>query len=309
MKILVTGATGFVGACLTRALLTAGNEVNIFTREKSNTWRLNDVLGNVNNYKVDLRDQNSVESAIATIKPKIIYHCAVYGGFSFQRDTKAIIESNLLGTINLLNACVKTDFDYFINTGSSSEYGIKKHPMKEIDILEPIGDYAVTKAAATLYCQSEALQKKLPIVNLRLFSPYGPWDDPNRFIPYVIKSLLIGEKPQLANPLSVRDYVYIDDVIDLYLNIIKTKIACGSIYNLGTGIQHSIGEVVSKISENMEIDVEPEWGKFQTNKLEPQNWSADIDKTRSELNWNPIFTLDNGIHKTISWFKENIKGE
>lgn len=264
-------------------------------------------MGRVTNHEIDLRDAGIVEKAVAQIRPTIIYHLATYGGFTSQKDTSVIIESNLMGTVNLLRACEKIGFDCFINTGSSSEYGIKPGPMGECDIIEPVGDYGVSKAAATLFCRSSALEKGLPVFTLRLFSPYGPWDDPQRLIPYVIKSLLRGEPPKLSTPKSVRDFIYIDDVLDVFLKIIKAPVSGGRIYNVGSGVQVSIGEVVSMITKIIGNGLEPMWGKVKSQRTEPGSWVADIGKAKTELWWVPATSLWAGLSKTVEWFRENLE--
>lgn len=307
MKVLVTGATGFVGSCLTRRLVEMNYDVHIFTRSNTNKWRITDLLGRVNNHEVDLRNAGMVEKAVAKISPTVICHLATYGGFASQKDTFIVIESNLMGTINLLRACERTGFDCFVNTGSSSEYGIKSEPMSESDILEPIGDYGVSKAAATLYCQSRALEKGISVITLRLFSPYGPWDDSQRLIPYVIKSLLRGISPKLSTPESVRDYIYIEDVLDVFLKVIKAPVSGGKIFNVGTGVHYSIGKVVSMITKIIESKSEPLWGKVNSRRPEPGSWVADICKAKTELGWFPASSLWAGLNKTVEWFKDNLE--
>ena len=307
MKVLVTGATGFVGSCLTRRLVEMQCDVHIFTRNMSNKWRIADLSGRVTGHEVDLRDADMVEKAVAQIGPTIIYHLATCGGFAYQKDTSVIIESNLMGTVNLLRACEKIGFDCFINTGSSSEYGMKSEPMSEGDILEPVGDYGVSKAATTLFCRSRALEKALPIITLRLFSPYGPRDDPQRLIPYVIKSLLRGESPKLSAPKSVRDFIYIDDVLEVFLKVIKAPSSEGKIFNVGTGVQISIGEVVSMITAIIGNGIEPRWGKVNSQRPEPGSWVADIRKAKTELGWFPSTSLWAGLNKTVEWFRENLE--
>jgi nucleoside-diphosphate-sugar epimerase len=305
MKVLVTGATGFVGAALVRRLVEQGKEVHIFRRRESALWRIHDLLDKLISHEVDLRDAAAVERSVANIRPTIIYHLATYGGFADQRDTAAIIAANFLGTVHLLRACEKVGFDCFVNTGSSSEYGIKAAPMRESDTTEPLGDYGVAKAAATLFCRSEAMQQGLPVVTLRLFSPYGPWDDPKRFISYVIKSLLRGDAPRLSSPDSVRDYIYIDDVVDLYLKVGKAPQCAGEIINVGSGVQSSLGEVVSLVNEIIGNGITPIWGTVPSQRAEPQSWVADINKAKLLLGWEPATPLRAGLRQTVEWLREH----
>ena len=305
-KVLITGSTGFIGANLVRRFLKIGAEVPILTRTTSNKWRINDIFKDVNEYCVDLLDYEKLASIVLDIAPEIIVHTAVYGGYPFQKDIKKIIESDFIGTVNLVNACKKVDFELFVNTGSSSEYGIKSRPMSEEDILEPVNDYGVSKSAATLYCQAVAIREKIPIVTLRLFSPYGYYEDPTRLIPSVVISCLKGINPEISSPNSVRDFIFIEDVIDAYMKIIETSDIGGEIFNIGYGEQHSVGEVVNKIAELTGNNVRPEWGSAPKRVNEPNVWQADITKANDVLNWEPKYSLDEGLAKTIKWFRENM---
>ncbi len=304
-KVLVTGATGFVGACLTRRLVDAGYDVHLFTRAESDRWRIADLLGRVQEHNVDLRDRSSVEKSVSEISPKIVCHLATYGGFASQLESTAIYAVNFLGTVNLLRACEQTGFDLFINTGSSSEYGIKSQPMRENDFLEPVGDYGVSKAAAALFCSAEAREKDLPVITFRLFSPFGPWDDPKRLIPFVIKSFLRGEPPKLSTPTSVRDYVFIDDVVNSYLRLIENPHGGGEIFNIGSGQQYSIGDIVSQIAALIGTDTVPQWGATQPQRKEPVCWVADRSKAERLLGWCPKISLRAGLEKTIAWIRSN----
>jgi len=305
MKVLVTGTTGFVGSCLSRRLLEMGYEVHSFKRTLSNPWRLVDIRRNIVEHVVDLRDADAVGRVVERIRPQVIYHCATYGGFADQKDTTAIFESNVLGTVNLLKACERVGFDYFVNTGSSSEYGIKFHPMDERDALEPNGDYGVSKAAATLFCKSEGISKQLPIVTLRLFSPYGPWDDPRRLIPYVIKSFLRNEVPQLTLPTSVRDFIFIEDILDAYIAVVK-KPFLGEVFNIGSGTQSSLGEVVTIVKDLLHTSTEPAWGAVSKQRQEPCLWVAQNNKARNNIEWDPSTSLKSGLQRTEVWMQNNL---
>jgi nucleoside-diphosphate-sugar epimerase len=306
-KILITGATGFVGACLTHKLVEMNCDVYLFSRKTSNKWRIANILDSVKNFNVDLKDYDQTEQLVLAIKPDIIYHLATYGGYSSQKDFNKIMETNVFGTANLLNACAKIDFECFVNTGSSSEYGLKMHPMSENDVLEPINDYGVSKACATLYCQSLAKSTQLPIVTLRLFSPYGYYEEPTRLIPYVIKSCLLGENPKLTSASSVRDFIFIQDVIDVYLEVINSNFKHGEIFNVGAGEQHSIEEIVKIIIELTGNKVQPQWGALTRRLNEPDMWCSDNSKIRHSLKWIPKYDLRNGLKKTIDWVKDNLK--
>lgn len=305
-KVLITGSTGFIGANLMRKAIRAGADVSILTRKSSDVWRIQDKLGDVSQYQLDLSDYECLESVILKIGPEIIYHIAAYGGNLAQKDFRKIIESNYIGTANLVNACKKVDFELFVNTGSSSEYGIKTSPMREEDILEPVNDYGVSKSAATLYCQSVARNEKIPIVTLRLFSPYGCYEGHKRLIPSVILDCLRGENPKIISFEFVRDFIFIEDVVDAYLKVLCPKEIGGEIINIGSGKQHSVGEIVDTIIELTGEELAPETCGTPRWPNEPEKWEADITKAKKLLNWEPKYDLIRGLDTTIKWFKENI---
>ena len=305
-KILITGSTGFIGANLVKKSLKEGAKVYIFTRTTSNKWRISNNLQDVNEYCVDLLEYEKLEATILDIKPEIIFHTAVYGGYPIQGDVNKIIQTDIIATVNLVNVCSKNDFGILVNTGSSSEYGLKFKSMREIDLLEPNNIYGVSKASATLFCQAKAKSEKLPIVTLRLFSPYGYYEEPTRLIPSVIMACLAGKNPKLSSPESVRDFVFIEDVIDAYMKVIEISDIGGEIFNIGFGKQHSVGEVVNKIVELTGNNVQPEWGTVPKRTNEPNVWQADITKAKDVLKWKPKYNLEEGLAKVVKWFTENM---
>ena len=306
-RILITGATGFIGSNLLRRCIKGGADVFIFIRKDSNTWRIKDVMANVKKFLVDLTYKETIEKSVNKIKPEIIFHTAVYGVASNQSDRERMTAVNLKGTLNLIDCCKKIDYGLFVNSGSSSEYGLKTQAMREEDILEPFSPYGVSKAMAGLYAQKIARDCNKPIVTLRLFSPYGYFEDHNRLIPAVILSCLKGENINLSSPHSVRDFIFIDDVVDAYLNVFecRDKIS-GVIFNIGSGIQYRIEDVVKKIIKLTGSKVKPQWGFLKNPRVEPSCWQANQDKAEKELCWVPAHTLGKGLAKTIKWFKKNI---
>ncbi len=305
-KVLITGATGFIGANLVRMALKEGSEVYIITRKESDKWRINDVLTYIVEYNADLQDYDKLKCIISRIKPEIIYHTATYGGRPNQKDAVRIMQTNLIGTINLITACKKYGFDLFVNTGSSSEYGIKEKTMQEEDLLEPVNDYGVSKSAVTQYCQAIAKNEDLPIVTLRLFSPYGSYEESVRLIPSVILSCLRRKKPKISSPNFVRDFVYIQDVLDAYAKLSEVRPLSGEIFNIGSGKQCTVGDVANKIIELSGYDIEFDTGMPQGWPNEPKKWEADISKANDILGWKPKYDLENGLTETIRWFRKKI---
>ena len=146
----------------------------MFLRSSSATRRLDDIPGRLKRYTADLTDPASLRAAVLRVRPRTIFHCASWGGHPGQTDVPAIFGTNLAGTFHLLEACTEAGFDRFVHTGSSSEYGMKTAPMSEEDEPAPVDAYGASKAGATLWCRAAATSRGLPVVTLRLFSPYGP---------------------------------------------------------------------------------------------------------------------------------------
>jgi nucleoside-diphosphate-sugar epimerase len=303
--ILVTGATGFVGSNLLRSLKNTGADIHILARESSSLWRISDIIGDVKRYTPDLSDYESLKRAVREIGPGIIYHLATYGGNPRQDNFRTIMESNFFGTVNLVNACKETGFDLFVNTGSSSEYGMKAAPMKETDVPEPRNNYGISKVSSTLFCRSVALNENLPLITLRLFSPYGEYEDGSRLVPSVILSCLQGENPQITSRGFVRDFIYIDDIVDLYKRLPDAGVSSGEIFNAGSGIQHTVGEVADSVIRITGKPLKPVTGLPRRWANEPEVWQADMSKTSASLNWAPKYDLEKGLRKTVAWFRDH----
>jgi nucleoside-diphosphate-sugar epimerase len=305
-RVIITGATGFVGANLTRRLLQEGYEVNLLVRPGYTSWRLDAIRPDVRLYQVNLEDPSSVASAVAAVRPDWIFHLAAYGAYSSQKDVHRMVNTNILGTINLLQACLETGFESFVNTGSSSEYGFKDRAPAENEWVEPNSHYAVTKASATQFCRYTAQQHGLHVTTLRLYSVYGPYEEPTRLLPTLIACGMTGKLPPLVDGNVARDFVYVDDVNEAYLLAAKrTDVERGAIYNVGTGVQTTIREVVTVARQLMKITAEPEWGSMPDRQWDTNAWVSNNAKLRNELRWEPRNTFEQGFRLMVDWFQQD----
>ena len=304
-RALVTGGTGFVGSNLVRRLLQDGHEVGLLVREGHDPWRLADVSGQVRWISTNLESRDLVGAAAAEFRPQWVFHLAAHGAYSWQRDPQSILKTNVLGTANLLDACLKSGFEAFVNTGSSSEYGFKDHAPREDEALEPSSTYAVAKAAATLYCSQAARAAKARVATIRLYSVYGPWEEPQRFIPQLVARGLEGGLPPLASPDTARDYIYVSDVCDVYLRLARAAVEPGSVYNLGTGVQTTLSQAVEAARQVLGIAVEPTWKSMPDRRWDTSTWVADSSRIRERLGWSPKVELQQGLRLTADWLRDN----
>lgn len=302
-RAIITGATGFVGANLARRLLRDGHEVHLLVRAEHNPWRIKEIREDVRTHTLDFQDAATVSNIIAEIKADWIFHLAAHGAYSWQKDVRRIFDTNLGATINLLEASLAVGFEAFIHTGSSSEYGFKDHAPAENEWIEPNSHYACAKAAATLYCRHTAQAHDAHIVTLRLYSAFGPYEDMNRLMPKLIGHGLRGEFPPLVNPDIARDYIYVDDVCDACIAAARaTTAARGAVYNLGSGVQTSLRDVVEIARCLMKIPAEPHWGTMPSRVWDTSTWVADNRKIETELGWHPQCTFEQGLKMMIDWY-------
>ena len=308
--ILVTGGAGFIGANITREYIKKklNNQqikIHILVHPTESLWRLFDVLENIIVHVCDITDYDAIQKIIYLIKPTIIYHLASFGGMPHQNNQKIIFDVNVSGTINLFNACKDVGFDCFVNVGSSSEYGIKNVPMHEQMILEPVSDYAVSKAAATQFCLKEALINKLPVYTVRPFSVYGDYEIETRLIPTLLMTVIKKNEVSLSSPHFVRDFIYIKDIVDLFINIAEKKPQQHFIFNAGTGVQSSIQDVIILLQNQMQENIIVHWGSSPSRLWEPITWCADMTLVENVIGWKITTTLVLGIALSLRWFEAN----
>ena len=306
-RILITWGNWFVWANLVRKLVELWyTNIFLILRESSNLWRISDIIDRVHVKYWTLTNQNSIEQIIKQVKPEIIYHLAAAWAYIW-RDGKWVNDlftTNILWTINLLNACKEIWFEYFVNTWSSSEYWVKDHPINENELLEPNNEYWISKASATMYCSFIWKKFQLPIYTFRIFSAFWPYEDQSRLIPSLMLKYINNESPNLSNPNSVRDYIYVEDIVNYYLNIDEVEWKYWEVFNLANWKQYTVWEMANMVKEISNSDKNPNYWITSIKQYEPKMREADVTKTRNTFKINTM-DIFKGLILSYNWYLEN----
>jgi nucleoside-diphosphate-sugar epimerase len=299
MRALVTGAGGFVGANLVRRLRDDGHEVYATCRPGGDRGRLAG-LTDVVVSDVDLGLPGTAAALLGDVAPDWIFHLAAHGAYSWQTDAAKICRINLMATVALVEAAERQGVGALVHAGSSSEYGFKDHPPGEDERPEPNSAYAVAKAAATMYCSHRAAACGLPVITLRLYSVYGALEDPRRLVFTLLKRGLAGELPPLVSPDTARDFVYVEDVCDALVRAAgRAGTAAGDIYNVGSGRQTTIRELVECVRELLAVPVEPDWGSHPQRVWDTGSWCANTSRATDDLGWTASTDIRDGLRRTV----------
>lgn len=305
-KVLVTGASGFIGLHLVRKLVQKG--ANVITLSKSKNLLVKKItshIGKVENFKL-------LNKLLKTYNIDTIFHLAAQPLVEIGKSTPInTFEVNIKGTWNILEAARQNNVGKIIVASTVHVYGNNPNvPFKEEYFPQPSRPYETSKACADLLAQSFADSYNLPVEIPRFVNIYGPGDfNFSRLIPKVIKSILSGEQPEIWDIGSVRDFLYIDDAINAYLMLAQKKLVDGKrlrVFNFGTGKPIKIYDLVLKIIRlsnkkiKVKIDNRPEERSNEIKKQYPS-----VEKARFLLNWYPKISLDEGLVKTFSWYQKN----
>ncbi len=313
MRILVTGATGFIGSHLIRRLLNDGHDVGIIIRMNSDIWRIKDIYNQLDPFRADLSDTEAVSDVIRRFKPEIVFHLAAYYIVEHKpSDIIPLYNSNVLGLVNLLDAAFNTGVKLFVNTSTFFVYDGTRHSHLNI---KPVNLYANTKLHGEHACNYYA-ERGMKCITFRLFPPYGEMDNVRKFIPFVILSALNGETTELKTSLGYQkwDFTYVGDIIDAYMSLISTFMPYSpdtskshEIFDIGTGYSPTLRTVVNCILNMLNSKINPVWGTLPYRNNEVFYACADTSVAETRLGWKAKSTLFDGLKKTVDWYKGEIK--
>ena len=303
--ILIFGASGFIGVNLVKSIFEYRNDCFAITHNPRNAWRLR--LLNIPSENIlfcDISNQTSVKNIFNEVKPKTIFNLSAYGAYSKQDNINLIYQTNILGTLNILENC--SDVNVYIHAGSSSEYGLNSKSPSESDRLDPNSHYAVSKVSTSYLINYYAKFKNLLCANLRLYSIYGPWEEPDRLIPKLVECGFENAYPPLVNPDTTRDFVYIDDCVEAFIDTANniTFQNSGKSINIGSGTKTTLSELVAIIQKTFNIDHEPNWGNMKNRAWDTNEWYGNYNTAEEVIFWKPKTSLQVGLMKYKNWQNE-----
>ena len=289
--VLVTGASGFIGSHLCFSLRNLGAKVHATSRTVRKSPDLQW-------WQANLADVASVRKLFADIHPEIIYHLS--GHVTAAPDLALALstfESHVASTVNLLTVAAEMGCERFIMTGSLTE--------PQFSGAEPIpsSPYAAAKWMSATYGRMFQALYQTPVVTVRPFMTYGPKQNPDKLIPYVILTLVRGHIPKLTSGEWKADWIYVDDVIRGMLAATQVERLCQRTIDLGSGVIIPVRSVVEKLIALMGSSVRPAFGAMAERPAEEVR-SADTDYACKILGWKPEIALDEGLSRTIDWYKQ-----
>jgi len=296
-RVLVTGASGFIGGSLCRRLAGTGADVHAVSR-----GACDELPATVRTWQADLVDGDGVRRLFREIKPAVVFHLAGYVQGSRALDQVApALAGNLVTTLHVLVAGVDAGCERLVMTGSQDE----PSPGESCaTAFVPPSPYAAAKFAGSAYARMFRSLYDCPVAIGRIFMGYGPGQrDLTKLLPYAILALLRGEAPRMGTGSRLLDWIYIDDVVDGLLCLATSSQAVGQTVDLGTGIAHTARQTVETVARMMGSPLAPRFGEVPDRPLE-QVRVADVEATKARLGWAPAVDFDEGLRRTIAWYRE-----
>ncbi|RJQ51974.1 MAG: SDR family NAD(P)-dependent oxidoreductase [Actinobacteria bacterium] len=314
-SILVTGAGGFIGHHLTRRLVESGARVRAFVRYNSrNDQGLLELLDPALREEIDvqagdLRDPNAVSRAVHGTD--VVFHLAAAVSIPYSYvHPREVVETNVLGTLNVLMAAVEHDTPRVVHTSSSEVYGTAvETPISESHPLQGQSPYSASKIGADKLAESFQRSYELPVATIRPFNTYGPGQSARAVIPTIITQAIAAGRIYLGSTHPTRDLTYVDDTVAGFLAVASSEEAVGRVTNIGTGREISIGDVAAKIVEivGKDVPIVREEERVRPPRSEVEQLVADASKAESLLGWKPAVPLEEGLRRTVEWVSQHIE--
>lgn len=315
-KILVTGADGFIGSHLTEELVKQGFDVKAFSLYNSfNTWGWldtlpQDIMENVEVFTGDVRDPNGVREAMKGTDA--VFHLAALIAIPFSyHSPDAYVDTNIKGTLNVLQAAKQLDIDKVLITSTSEVYGTAQYvPIDESHPYQGQSPYSATKIGADRLAESFYRSFGLPVAIVRPFNTYGPRQSARAVIPTIITQLLAGkEEIRLGSLTPTRDFNFVKDTAQGFIEIYRSDKTVGEEINIATQNEISIGELAEELIKqiNPQAKIVCDEERLRPEKSEVNRLLGSNEKIKMLTDWEPRFTFEEGLAQTIDFFRDNLE--
>jgi len=311
-KVLVTGAGGFIGSHLVECLVEIGAKTKAFVHYNSfNRWGWLDyvdkkIKDSIEIFTGDVRDPYGIKKAMQDCN--VVFHLAALIGIPYSyHSPDTYLDTNIKGTLNVLQAARELNIEKAIFTSTSEVYGTAQFvPITEKHPINPQSPYSATKAASDFLALSFYRSFNLPVAVIRPFNTYGPRQSARAIIPTIIIQILSGKKKLKIGSLHpTRDFNYVKDTVNGFIKIAESDRTIGKVVNIGSNSEISIGNLIKKITSIMdvEIKIKVDDQRIRPKKSEVERLCADNSKIMELTGWKPMYILDEGLKETIRWLE------
>ncbi len=299
-RIFVTGASGFIGAAVSRALIGRGYKVAAMVRPDAHPWRLAGLQSSITFVTGDLHDRSSYEDGLAAFAPDAVIHLGWKGVRRDSCNDPDQVRVNVTGSVDLFHAAQRAGCGAFVGAGSQAEYDHSHGPVTENSPTRPASLYGAAKLATHDLLSHLAKVHGMRFAWLRVFSIYGPQDDPSTLISYLIKELLHRRRPRVSWGDHLWDYLYIEDAADAFVT--AALVRAQGVFNVASGCAVPLRETITMIRDLIDPDLPIGFGEAQSAAARPLYCS--VDHLRG-LGWEPRTPLLEGLQHTINWHRDH----
>jgi NAD dependent epimerase/dehydratase len=313
-KVLVTGAGGFIGSHVTERLVHAGAQVRAFVHYNSrNDWGMlellpEELLEHIEVFPGDLTDASLVYRAVKGCE--IVFHLGALIAIPYSyQATRQFVDTNVVGTLNVLQGCLEAHVEKVVHTSTSETYGSARYtPIDEEHPLQGQSPYAASKIAADKLAESFYCSFGLPVATIRPFNTFGPRQSARAIIPTIISQAFAGDTIKLGLLTPVRDFTFVEDTVLAFMRVAESQESLGHVFNVGTGCGVTIGELTAMIIKLFDRDkqIVADQERFRPTNSEVTRLICNSTKARTLLGWELQYTLEQGLRCTVEYIRSHL---